>query len=46
LDAGTDPLTGREIGFRKACKTEQAAQIELGKLLAMAQSNCQDLWMV
>jgi hypothetical protein len=34
--AGTDPLTGREIGFRKTCKTGQAAQIELGKLLAMA----------
>jgi hypothetical protein len=27
--AGTDPLTGREIRFRKTCKTEQAAQIEL-----------------
>ena len=34
--AGTDPLTGREIRFRKTCKTERAAQIELGKLLAMA----------
>ena len=34
--AGTDPLTGREIRFRKTCKTEQAAQIELGKLLAQA----------
>jgi len=30
--AGTDPLTGREIRFRKTCKTERAAQIELGKL--------------
>jgi len=36
--AGTDPLTGKEIRFRKTCKTEQAAQIELGKLLAMAQA--------
>ena len=34
--AGTDPLTGREIRFRETCKTERAAQIELGKLLAMA----------
>jgi hypothetical protein len=36
--AGTDPLTGREIRFRKTCKTcktEQAAQIELGKLLGV-----------
>jgi hypothetical protein len=34
--AGTDRLTGREIQFRKTCKTERAAQIELGKLLAQA----------
>ena len=34
--AGTDPLTGREIRFRKTCKTERAAQIELGKLLEHA----------
>jgi len=34
--AGTDPLTGREIRSRKTCKTGQAAQIELGKLLAQA----------
>ena len=34
--AGTDPVTGREIRFRKTCKTEWAAQIELGKLLAQA----------
>jgi hypothetical protein len=34
--AGTDPLTGREIRFRKTCKTERDAQIELGKLLALA----------
>ena len=35
--AGTDLLTGREIRFRKTCKTEIAAQIELGKLLEQAQ---------
>jgi hypothetical protein len=34
--AGTDPQTGREIRFRKTCKTERAARIELGKLLAQA----------
>ncbi len=34
--AGIDPLTGREIRFRKTCKTERAAQIELGKLLEQA----------
>src|SRR5260370_30445366 len=34
--AGTDSLTGREIRFRKTCKTEGAAQIELGKLLEQA----------
>ena len=39
--AGTDPLTGREIRFRRTCKTERAAQIELGKLLAMAQAGRQ-----
>ena len=39
--AGTDPLTGREIRLRKTCKTEQAAQIELGKLLAKAQAGRQ-----
>jgi integrase len=39
--AGTDPLTGREIRFRKTCKTERAAQIELGKLLAMARAGRQ-----
>ena len=33
---GTDPLTGREFRFRKTCRTERAAQIELGKLLALA----------
>jgi hypothetical protein len=33
---GTDPLTGREIRLRKTCKTEPAAQIELGKLLEQA----------
>jgi hypothetical protein len=34
--AGTDPLTGREVRMRKTCKTERAAQIELGKLLEQA----------
>ena len=34
--AGTDPLTSREIGLRKTCMTERAAQIELGKLLEQA----------
>ena len=29
--AGTDLLTGREIRLRKTCKTERAAQIELGR---------------
>jgi hypothetical protein len=28
--AGKDPLTGREIRFRKTCKTKHDAQIELG----------------
>jgi integrase len=34
--AGTDPPTGREFRLRKTCKTEQAAQIELSKLLEQA----------
>jgi integrase len=34
--AGTDPLTGRQIRLRRTCKTERAAQIELGKLLEQA----------
>src|SRR5208282_1065300 len=34
--AGTDPLTGREIRLRRTCKTERAAQIELGTLLEQA----------
>jgi len=34
--AGTDPLTGREIRLRRTCKTERAAQIELGRLLEQA----------
>jgi integrase len=29
--AGINPLTGHEIRLRKTCKTERAAQIELGK---------------
>jgi hypothetical protein len=39
--AGTDPLTGREIRFRKTRKTEVEAQIELGKLLALARAGHQ-----
>jgi integrase len=39
--AGTDPLTGREIRLRRTCKTERAAQIELGKLLEQAAAGCQ-----
>ena len=39
--AGKDPLTGREIRLRKTCKTEVAAQIELGKLLEQAQAGKQ-----
>jgi hypothetical protein len=39
--AGTDPLTGREIRFRKTCKTERSARIELGKLLPRARSGRQ-----
>jgi hypothetical protein len=35
--AEIDPLTGREIRLHRTCRTERAAQIELGKLLAMAQ---------
>ena len=34
--AGTDLLTGRQIRLRKTCKTERAAQIELGRLLEQA----------
>jgi hypothetical protein len=39
--AGTDPLTGREIRLRRTCKTERAAQIELGKLLEQADAGRQ-----
>jgi integrase len=39
--AGTDPLTGREIRFRKTRKTEVEAQIELGKLLELARAGHQ-----
>jgi hypothetical protein len=34
--AGKDPLTGREIRFRKTRRTEVEAQIELGRLLELA----------
>jgi hypothetical protein len=36
--AGKDPLTGRELRFRKTRKTEVEAQIELGRLLELARS--------
>jgi hypothetical protein len=39
--AGKDPLSGREIRFRKTRKTEVEAQIELGKLLALARAGRQ-----
>ena len=39
--AGRDPLTGREIRLRRTCKTERAAQIELGKLLEQADAGRQ-----
>jgi hypothetical protein len=39
--AGKDPLTGREIRFRKTCKTERDAQIELAKQLALARAGRQ-----
>lgn len=39
--AGKDPLTGREIRFRKTRRTEVEAQIELGKLLALARAGRQ-----
>jgi hypothetical protein len=35
------PLTGRELRFRKTCKTERDTQIELGKLLALARAGRQ-----
>jgi hypothetical protein len=38
---GKGSLTGREIRFRKTCKTDRDAQIELGKLLALAQAGRQ-----
>jgi hypothetical protein len=36
--AGKDPLTGRELRFRKTRKTEVEAQIEPGRLLELARS--------
>ena len=38
---GIDPLTGREIRLRKTCKTQRAAQIELGRLLEQAEAGRQ-----
>ena len=34
--AGTDPLTGRRLRYRRTVKTEQQARIVLGKLLEQA----------
>ena len=34
--AGTDPLTGRRLRYRRVVKTEQQARIVLGKLLGQA----------
>jgi hypothetical protein len=39
--AGTDPLTGRQIRFRKTGTTERDAQIELRKLVVLAQDRRQ-----
>ena len=39
--AGKDPLTGREIRFRKTRRTEVEAQIELGRLLELARAGRQ-----
>jgi hypothetical protein len=36
--AGKDPLTGREIRFRKTRRTEVEAQIELGRLLELSRA--------
>jgi hypothetical protein len=36
--AGKDPLTGREIRFRKTRRTEVEAQIEFGRLLELARA--------
>jgi hypothetical protein len=41
VQAGTDPLTGRQIRFRKACTTERDAQIELRRLLVLARDRRQ-----
>jgi DNA-binding transcriptional regulator YhcF (GntR family) len=38
---GTDPLTKRRIRFRKTCKDEVTARIELGRFLAQAQAGKQ-----
>jgi hypothetical protein len=39
--AGEDPLSGRELRFRKTRRTEVEAQIELGKLLEPARTRRQ-----
>jgi Bacterial regulatory proteins, gntR family len=38
VHAGKDPLTGRELRFRKTRRTEVEAQIELGRLLELARA--------
>jgi hypothetical protein len=35
-----DPLTGRQVRFRKTRETEVKAQIELGTLLGLARASC------
>jgi hypothetical protein len=39
---GKDPLTGRELRFRKTRRTEVEAQTELGKLLELARAGQPD----
>jgi hypothetical protein len=39
--AGKDPLSGRELRFRKTRRTEVEAQIELGRLLELARAGRQ-----
>lgn len=39
LYAGTDPLTGKEIRFRKTCKDYASAQVALGKFIEQAMAD-------
>ena len=41
VSSGMDPLTGRELRFRKTRRTEVEAQIELGRLLELARAGRQ-----